>query len=69
MADFGDLALEQWKLAMMQADGHGESVVSILATALGLAAAEANIPIDKVLARVRHDHEMFVSVQAEGSGT
>lgn len=65
MADLGDFVLEQWKLAMRQANGDAEGVASILATSLAFAAVEGRLDIDEVISRVRDDFETGRKAQAQ----
>ena len=62
--DIGDMVLEQWKLAMHQAKGDPEGIVSILATAVSFAAVEGGIDINEVLDRIKDDYETGVTAHA-----
>lgn len=63
--DIGDMVLEQWKLAMHQAQGDPEGIVSILATAVSFAAVEGGIEIGEVLSRIKDDYETGVVAHAK----
>lgn len=56
MDEFAELVLLSWKQAL-ENGGDDEGAVSILASALSLATAEAGLEIDAVVSRVKDDHE------------
>lgn len=55
MDEFTDLVLLSWRQAL-ESGGDGEGAVSILASALAFATAEAGLEIDAVVSRFEDDH-------------
>lgn len=55
MTEFTDLVLLSWRQAL-ENGGDGEGAVSILASALSFATAEAGLDIEAVVSRVKDDH-------------
>lgn len=63
--DIGDMVFDHWKLAMHQAAGDPEGMVSILATAVSFAAVEGGIEIGEVLSRIKDDYETGLLAHAQ----
>lgn len=59
---FTDQVVMQWGLAQQQAGGCEEGAVSILATALAFATADAHLSLEEVLSRVSDDHATALKV-------